>query len=261
MALNGVLDRANFGSHNCRWWWYFQSIHLGPPSKLLQAGECHLMMRKLPVLSFLVVGCAVLFAVPAGAGVVYDNGPAGGTNSAYGIMTGAGVFDSFYVASPTVLLSLKFAAWIDVGNTFQSVDVSIFTDPTSPNFIFSDIVQPVEGNCSFDPFNNQYCTETVQFLSNSSTLSPGTYWLQLANAYATFGTIQTSVGWDINNGVGCTSQNCPSQAIDETGKPAASNSFTLYDGVGVNPTPEPASLLLLTSGVGAAVASLRRRRA
>lgn len=217
------------------------------------------MLRKGGLASLLLMCGSLLFATPAGAGVIYDNGPVNGKIDAHDISGSKTVFDSFYIVNGTTATSLTFPVWIDIGNTFQSVDVAIWISPTAAKPVFAQTLTPTQSSCSLNPSNYEVCTATVKF-SNGPALSPGTYWLELLNAYSLFGGVKTWAGWDVNNGVGCTSQNCPSQAVDAAGKSVTASSFVLYDGVGITPSPEPGSLGLLATGAIGIVGAIRRKR-
>lgn len=215
------------------------------------------MMRKLPILCFLMVCCAVLFATSAGATVIWDNGPGNGTIGSIDITGGQpALYDSFYIPSPTALASLTFVAWVPVNTVLQTVAVDIWDAPGAGTHFVSIDTLLTQSNCATNASNMWVCQEAIDLTGVAPPFAAGTYWVGLSLANLAI------AGWDINDGVGCTSPGCPSQATDSpNGFPQKSSAFTVYGDVGQQPTPEPGSLMLLASGVGAAFASLRRRRA
>jgi hypothetical protein len=98
------------------------------------------------------------------------------------------------------------------------------------------------------------CTETGMF--NGSTLSRGTYWLELQKAVSAEG---NPVYWDENNGVGCHSVGCPSIAFDSSIGSIPSEAFSMLGSQsGTGTTPEPTSLALFASGALGVVGWIRR---
>ena len=81
------------------------------------------------------------------------------------------------------------------------------------------------------------------------------YWLTLANAMVTNG---DPVHWDENSGVGCMSKGCPSTAYENFVGTVPSEAFTISGGSS-GTTPEPASFLLLASGILGLAGVLRRK--
>ena len=73
-------------------------------------------MKRVSILCFLLVCCAILFALHAVAATIWDNGPASGQIGSMDISpTATGLTsDSFTVTgSPTMMNNLTFGAWVD----------------------------------------------------------------------------------------------------------------------------------------------------
>jgi hypothetical protein len=215
------------------------------------------------LLGLLLLGFFVTITAPAWAAPIpiYDNGPINGTIGNFDITASdPQVFDSFTVSGgPRALFGLTFGAWLQPGDAFQSISFEIWTGPgRGGTSVFSaNSIQITQSNCSTNSMGSAVCLETIFFTGTGGpTLAPGTYWLDL-NSAATLK--QGSAGWDINNGVGCMSSGCPSQAQDGNGFSQQSESFAILGGL-QQTTPEPASLLLFSSGITAAIASVRRKK-
>ena len=72
---------------------------------------------------------------------------------------------------------------------------------------------------------------------NGPTLNAGTYWLNLQNAVSADG---NPVYWDSNDGAGCHSLGCPSEAVDSSVGTIPSEAFTILGSQsGTGTTPEP----------------------
>ena len=138
----------------------------------------------------------------------------------------------------------------------RQVDVNVFTQPNyGGTFVFGGSLSVFQSNCVSNSAGGSTCLEAADLLSDP-VLPAGTYWLSLSNA-DTEG--DGPVGWDINQGIGCTSPGCPSLAVDESGNPIASEAFTIYSEVGQQPTPEPGSLILFGSGILGLAGLVRRK--
>ncbi len=158
-------------------------------------------------------------------GEIYSNGPINGTVYAWTINSGFVVSDSFTVSNATDVSEMFFGAWLYPGDVLESAEISITSSPNGGTSYFDQTVgftqyRPAPSNS--DGFN--VCTEASGSF-NSSTLPPGTYWVNLQDAQVSTG---DPVFWDQNNG--------PSQAYDDNVGTIPSESFTLLgDGGGDQP--------------------------
>lgn len=167
------------------------------------------------------------------------------------------MFDNFTVsgASPT-LLGLTFGAWLQPGDVLQNVFFEIWTGPVrTGTMVFGGNLAVTQSNCSTNSAGKAVCLETINF-SGGPALPAGTLWLNIFDVTSQNG---GPVGWDINNGVGCTCPGCPSKAVDSGGFGVKSESFQILGDVGIQPTPEPGSLVLLGTGVIGLAGVLRRK--
>jgi len=219
------------------------------------------MMRTRPIACFLLICSAMLIALPARAAIIYNNGPINGRIGSIDIAAPAPrVFDSFTVSSSGMtLLGFTFGAWLQPGDVLQAVSFEMYTQPDQTGHeIFSANVAVTQSNCAMNEFQLAVCLETVSF-PGGPTLPVGTAWLDIFNS--THVNVAGTVGWDINDGVGCTSPGCPSQSVDPNGLPLRSLSFAIDAGVGQQPTPEPGSLALMATGAAAVAGAVRRKMA
>jgi PEP-CTERM motif len=192
-------------------------------------------------------------ALPAHAGVIYDDGPINGTTDAWTINFGFVVSDTFTVSSGnSTITSLEFGAWLSPGDTITSAEVSFTSQPDGGTIYFDQVVNFTQSGCTLNQYAFDVCTETGNF--RSPTLPNGTYWLNLQNAVVPSG---DPVYWDENSGVGCASPGCPSQATVSF-EPIPPESFTLF-GNPSGTTPEPSSILLFGSGILGCAGILRRK--
>jgi hypothetical protein len=204
----------------------------------------------------LVLGVAALFAASAGATVIWNNGPINGTTGSFDITGGQEtVFDSFVISGgPTAVTFMTFGAWLPINAVLTTVGIDIWTQPGSGTHIFNADIMTTQSHCAANGPSTWVCEEMIDLTNTFQPLANGTYWLGFTQADV------PHTGWDINNGIGCTSPGCPSKASDGV-LAQPSSAFIIAGDVQLVPSPEPATVLLLTSGIGAAVTSLRRRKA
>ena len=215
------------------------------------------MTRTRSVLCFAAICCAAVLALPAAASVIWDNGAINGTIGTFNINSGPQVFDSFKVSggSPT-FLGLTFGAWLQPGDVLQNVSFEVWTGAgRTGTMVLGASSAVTQSNCSTNSAGKAVCLETITF-SGGRALPLGMLWLNIFHATSQNG---DPVGWDINNGIGCTSPGCPSKAVDNAGFGVKSESFQILGDVGIQPAPEPGSLVLLgTAVMGLAGAASRK---
>ena len=217
---------------------------------------------KLRIASLTIL-CLALAAVPAFAD--YDNGPINGSVDAWTINFGYVVSDSFF-AGGTDVSGFMFGVWEFPGDTLTSVDWSITSGENSGTVYGSGTASGANLKDSFISTNQYgYNIDKITVTGLNVGLGGGnTYWLNLQNAYVPSG---DPVYWDENSGAGCMSNGCPSSASESALGTIPSEAFTvngycLAGGAGsadCAPSPEPASFLLLSSGILGLAGLLRRK--
>jgi len=153
---------------------------------------------------------------------LYDNGPINGNTDAWTINFGFIVSDSFTVANDnTSVTGMSFATWLYSGDTIQSVQLSITSEPNGGTTYFNGVVDFTEGSCATNQYGFSVCVETSSPFN--LPLNSGMYWVNLQNAVVSNG---DPTYWDENSGDGCNSPGCPSQADNNYGT-IPSESFTI----------------------------------
>src|SRR5208283_4407476 len=137
-----------------------------------------------------------------------------------------------------------------------AVDWSITTQENGGTVLGSGTVSGKNLTDQFISTNQYgYNIDKITATGLGVAVSPGAeYWLTLQNAVVPSG---DPVGWDMNSGVGCQSNGCPSQASENTVGTIFSEAFTINTGGGQ--TPEPSDFVLFGSGVLGIAGLLRRK--
>jgi hypothetical protein len=110
------------------------------------------------------------------------------------------------------------------------------------------VTEWTQSNCSRNQNGFNVCLESASF--SPVNLDPGTYWLNLQNAFVNPG---DPAFWDENSG--------PSQASENSVGTIPSESFTLLGTNGTSTTgtvPEPGTVILFGSGILGLAGMLRR---
>ena len=201
------------------------------------------------LLSLLVVALAV--AVSPGAQTLYSDGPINGQTDAWTINEGFVVNDSFTIANNnSTITGLSFGAWLFAGDTLESAEVLISSEPFGGTIYYEQQVNFTQSGCFLNNYSFDVCTETASF--SGPTLGSGTSWLSLMNAVSADG---NPVYWDENSG--------PSMACE--GDCAGSIPAEAFTILGTSSStsgsvPEPSSLLLFSGAVLSAAGMVRRKR-
>src|SRR5215467_7055937 len=81
---------------------------------------------------------ALVLSSVAGAGTVYDNGPAAGNTDAWTINFGYSIANSFvlpFLSDPYTLQGFSFMVWALPGDTVSSVDWAVTSAPFSGSIV------------------------------------------------------------------------------------------------------------------------------
>src|ERR1700679_2766713 len=103
-------------------------------------------------------------ATPVMAGDIYNDGPINGTVDAWTINEDFFVGDSFTVSSGASTISgMQFGAWLFPGDTLESVQVWISSEPLGGTTYFNQQVNFTASGCVLNQFGYNVCTETGMF--------------------------------------------------------------------------------------------------
>jgi len=209
------------------------------------------------LIASLTILCLAL-AAPAGAQVLYENGPVNGTNDAWGLNHGYFVDDTFTLTGNSTVGGIDFYTWEFQGDLLTSVFWSITSNPASGTLYGSGTAS---GNDLVDSFLsvNQYGydIDKVTISGLNVPLAAGRYWLNLENAIVPGGNF---VYWDENDGVGCHSPGCPSSAAEDGNEGSIpSEAFDVTGTSAGGSTPEPGSIIFFASGMVGLAAAIRRK--
>ncbi len=169
-------------------------------------------MAAKATLSFAFV---LLYSMPAVAGTVYDNGPVNGDFNAYAFDRQNVISDTFIVSGGNSTISgASIWVWLFPGDHNPTAEVTITSQANGGTVYFDQTVQfSQESNCYAQGIGVNICQETASW-TNGPALPNGTYWVNLKNGSFPSG---DRVFWDQNDGAGCQSPGCPSQAQDSNG--------------------------------------------
>ena len=222
------------------------------------------MRRSLRYPALAAVCIAILVALPASAGTLYENGPINGETDGWTINFGFVLANSFTISTgdSTTVNGVAFGAWLFPGDTMESAQVTLSTESLGGGTVFFDgIVNFTASNCFLNSYSFDICTETGNI--TPTVIGNGTYWMTLQNAVVDNG---DPVYWDENSGVGCHSPGCPSEADNggiDTPRPDTlpSEAFSILGSTGqtTGTVPEPGSLVLFAGAFAAVVGTLRRK--
>ena len=211
-------------------------------SPLLRMEEDQTMKNKLPILICALALLCLPGLLPAAP--LYVNGALNGSIDAWTINFGYSVTNSFDISGASTATGVDFGAWYVPGDSFVTVDWMIGTtaygsEIGSGTAAVSEAFQYTNG-FGYDIYVDSFSLPSLG-------LAPGTYWLTLQNAVMAGG---NPVYWDENDG--------PSSAFENAEGAIGSEYFAINGPA--SSVPEPASLILIGSGLLFA-AVLRRKRA
>jgi len=228
-------------------------------------------MRKYGVVAFLTLASGYLAAPHAYASTLFDSGPYSGVINSWDISNTSSVpapadniANNFILSGPAIVSGGSFVVWTDPGDTMTSVEYSITSTPGGAALV-TGTVPVVQTFLTTDIYG--YAIDEETFSITPTTLSAGTYWLELENADDAGGnlyfwdendnpnSINGLQAWDASLGGG------PAAFLSPTGDPADCPSVNCTDTFTITgtPLPEPGSFQLLASGIlGLAILLMRR---
>jgi hypothetical protein len=216
-------------------------------------------------LSCLVPLWGLVLALPLPATVLFTNGPVNGNFAGTGIASWIeGTHNEWYMAANSFTLSanskvtgVNFGAEFYAGDYGLTVDWAITSTPFGPSL--------AQGTASLTGtylFTNSYAMDVwaESFTIDPVTLTAGTYWLQLSNCM-TFN--YDWAYWDVNKGSATAYKKYQAQEGSTLYPGQAQLPYSeSFDILGSESTPEPGSLLLLSSGaLLLTIGHLRKRTA
>ncbi|MGA2371216.1 MAG: choice-of-anchor tandem repeat GloVer-containing protein [Candidatus Korobacteraceae bacterium] len=154
---------------------------------------------------------------------IYDNGLINGNTDAWAINYGFIVSDTFTITyDQTQVSGMSFGAWLFVGDTLTTAELSITSSENGGTSYFDQTVNFTQSGCILNQLGYNVCTVSTTF--SGPMLNTGTYWVNLQNASVPSG---DPVYWDENSGVGCTGSGCPSQGSENDVGTIPSETFTI----------------------------------
>jgi hypothetical protein len=211
----------------------------------------------------LFTSCLAFASLAHADSVLYKNGPINGicdiegcTVDAWTINFGFEVTDSFTISSASTIHGFNFALWLYPGDTLSSVDWAFGTCPFCSDA--GSGTASGSGLSSSFMFTNQYGFNVWDVSVTGLDVHviggpPQSYWLTLQNATVPSG---DPVYWDENNGPSSAETDCIHNYLGCI----PSESFNIVGTPDTGTTPEPSSILLLTSGMIALSGAVRRKR-
>jgi hypothetical protein len=199
----------------------------------------------IPAVFLLALAC-ILVAVPASAGVLYDNtGPGSLTTNAWSFYNGGGggssVTDSFTLTTLAQVNGISFDVWTNPGDSLNSYTWSISDSAFGAPIATGDVAGGP--NTQVATAYGYYSILQESISIPDVDLTAGTYWLELSNGSDAY---DTSVWWDESDGA--------SAAFSSDAGAIASETFQINGTV-----PEPSSVLLLAPAM-LALAGLTRKK-
>ena len=176
-------------------------------------------MKILAAIFFLALGVG-----SAHAQVLYNNGPDPGTIGAWPINFGQSVANSFNLEADSTVSSVVLSIWtVDDRNPPQSAKWKITTEAFGGAVLASG--ESVLGLITYSN-GRLYTVWTMRIQNMNARISRGTYYLQIYDVLTQW---RSWAYWGQNNGGGCSSPGCPSNAVFD---PALADAYSLTRPIG-----------------------------